>query len=349
MNVIRKRLYPDEGAPPQTRYDPETDSVQTTSDGGITWTQNDGADPRKNTAYQMPPNTETNVKCAAAAGMVEDVTRVVNAGIVGGTVVGIGAILLALLVLPIGWLYLLVLAVSGGLLTAGGTALAASFTQGVYDQLLCIFYNNIASDGSITGSQWTNVLTDVDSDIGDALVYSTLELVFKLHGAVGLSNAGTLYADGEADCSPCAGWTYCWLDGDGLGDWVTPVALPDDARSAGSYNSGTDAIDGTVINAEGDVWANFKLTESLNVNGVLINYTYDNTDGDSAIAFFVDDSFIEYGAVPGGTGSTNYTYEGDIPGLTSISFRFPAHVSMSVTKIKLAGYGTEPASGVACE
>lgn len=205
MQLIRKRLSAEEGAPANTRYNPDCDCVETTADGGDTWTENPGADPRSNPAYQMPPNTAPDVRCAAAAGMVADVQRVVDAGIVGGTVVGIGNILLALLVLPIGWMFLLILAIAGALLTAGGTALAAAFPPEVYDALLCLFEQNLDESGQLDAAALDNVIDTATTQFPDPLVATTLGLVRQLHGVVGLNNAGVLYADPDADCVAC-GW-----------------------------------------------------------------------------------------------------------------------------------------------
>lgn len=234
MQVVRKRLSEREGAPPDTRYNPDCDCVETSVDGGMTWTQNDGADPRKNPAYQQPPNTAPDVRCAAAAGMVEDVRRVVNAGIAGVGTVGVGAILLTIVVIPFFWAYLLITLIASLLLLIGSSALAAAFTTEVYDGLLCMFYDNIDTDGRIDESGFAAVQSAAAGEWSSAAIDGALAIVLQLHGIVGLNNAGVVYADPDAECV-CDTWCYVldlaisdggWTPyGAGQGHWESGVGL----------------------------------------------------------------------------------------------------------------------------
>lgn len=211
MYVIRKRLAASEGSAPDTRYDPECDCMVTSTDGGETWVENEGADPRSNPAYLMPPNAAPDVRCAAAAGMVEDIRRVVNAGITGGGVVGIGTILIAFLVLPFGLLWLLISTIAAAISGIGSFALNESFDEGVYAFLTCAFIENVDAEGRIDEAGYNDVMAQASAEYSNDVIDTMLALVWQMHGAVGMSNAGSLYADPEADC-PCGGCVYILHD-----------------------------------------------------------------------------------------------------------------------------------------
>lgn len=208
MYIIRKRLLTTEGNPPGTRYNPDCDCVETTVDGGTTWTENPGADPRINPAYQAPPNTAPDPRCAAAAGMVHYIRTIVDAGIDGSTISGIGTTILAgvLLFLPISWFFALIAIIAESLIAIGGAALAFSFTEGVYDELLCIFYAQLDGDGRLDEAGLDAALAAANTQIGDFTVDAVLELTKQLAGFVGFNNAGVRYADPDADCATCAAW-----------------------------------------------------------------------------------------------------------------------------------------------
>jgi len=233
MFVVRKKLSADEGAPPNTRYNPDTDTFETSVDGGTTWTENPGADPRVNPAYQMPPNTAPDVRCAAAAGMVEDVRRVIDAAITGGGVVGIGNILIAFLILPLGWVYLLIVAVAAALAGVTSFAWNAAFTEETYEGLLCLFFDQLDADGHIDQAGWDALLAQAYIDFADPNVGGGLELVFKLHGVIGLNNAGSAYADPEADCSVCVPPGTCYEI-----EWLTEPNPEFTTIFAGSWGDG---------------------------------------------------------------------------------------------------------------
>lgn len=215
MEIVRKLLSALEGSPPNTRYNPDTDTVETSVDGGATWTPNPGADPRVNPAYLLPPNTAPDPRCAAADGMVEYVRQVVNAGIDGTTIAGVGNLLLAaiLIFLPVSWFFALIALAAEAIITIGGAALSFSFTEGVYDQLRCIFVEHVDADGRLDAAALTAVQSDVDA-IGDVTVSAVFGLIMQMAGHVGLSNAGAKYANPEAECA--CGWceVVSFLDGE---------------------------------------------------------------------------------------------------------------------------------------
>jgi len=270
MQLIRKRLSPSEGRPPDTRYNPDTDTVETTPDGGETWNENEAVDPRVNPAYLMPPNTAPDVRCAAAAGMVEDVRRVANAGIAGTGIVGIGAILLTLAVIPFFWAYLLIVAVASILLLIGSSAMAAAFTPEVYEFLLCAFYSNIDVDGRIDQAGFEAVQAAAAAEFSDPTIDATLAAVWQLHGAIGLSNAGVSWADPEADCVDCATWCYTvdLADNDGGFEFFAP------GQGVWTSGVGLEAVNVVVGVQRTIMQGQFVFPETIHITGMGVVFNW---------------------------------------------------------------------------
>jgi len=210
MKIVRKELSPVEGQAPGQRYNPDCDCIEVSVDGGVTWTPSPGADPRTNTAYLLPPNTEPDPRCAGAAGMVAYVRASVDTAIDVSTVIGLANGLFAIVVafLPITILAAVVIAIAEYLIGLGAAALIAAFSEETYDSLLCIFYNNAEADGSITEDGFEAAQADIASQIGDIVVDGVIAALYSSTGFVGWSNAGSQLADPEADCVDCDGWCH---------------------------------------------------------------------------------------------------------------------------------------------
>lgn len=226
-------------------YDSDCDCIKQTLDGGETYFENPGADPRHNTAYQFPPVEADDPRCQAAANqaryfsdLIDQVVLIVDTA---GTAEGVMAIILPFVVElgPFGILIELVLGVAFTLFSAGALAISSAFTSTVFDDLTCIFYCNISLDGSVTADQ----LSTINSQVIDAfpgLVSTVLGGMFLLMGEVGLSNAGTI-GDAPADCDDC-GCAWCSnQDATNLLDeWIPhafgaqPVATWDGTKWVGS-------------------------------------------------------------------------------------------------------------------
>jgi len=221
MNVIRKRLWEREGAPSNTRVNPETGIVETSMDGGATWVPDPYSDPRQNPAYLLPPPTAPDVKCAAAAGMVENVRRVIDGAAGGTTVAGIATLLLTLLLIPgIGWMFAAMLLFASVFVAATAAAVLAAFTEDVYDYLLCSFYANIDADGRVSWAQLEDVLADVGGHFPDPLVGEILGGIMQMHREVGFTNAGVVYADPDAECACEPEWCFVWDFTVDDGGWI---------------------------------------------------------------------------------------------------------------------------------
>lgn len=207
MFVVRRQLRASEGAPPNTRVNPDTGNVETSTDGGATWTENPEADPRLQPAQQLPPNTAPDVKCAAAAGMVENVRKVMGAVGLGVGAGALATLLIGLLLIPgIGWIYLAMLLFAASATGATGIAMYAAFTDEVYDWLLCAFLDQLDADGRITDAGLDAVVTAARSEFPNPLVGDGLALTANYQHFVGFNNAGVVYADPDADCTCAEDW-----------------------------------------------------------------------------------------------------------------------------------------------
>jgi len=213
MNIIRKKLSPDEISPPGLRYNEECDCVQQTPDNGETWIDNPGADPRHGDGFRLPARTGGDPQCDAAANMVAFIHEYID-GIIStvSLIQEANAILLIFAVLTggAGILVDLILVIVEAMLTIGVTELDDAFTEEVYDQIKCIIFVNIDPDGQMSAEQLAIIDSQINSVIGGLIVPVAMDLTLRLWGEVGLSNAG-VQGDETGDCDDCA-WCYEWLD-----------------------------------------------------------------------------------------------------------------------------------------
>jgi hypothetical protein len=208
MSLIRKQLTSDEFSPPNVRYDEGTDEVQVSPDGGTTWVDTPELDPRHSEAARLPALTGSDKQCRAAAGMTNLVRQLVderiasaNTVVFAGSIIGIAAFIPGFNVL---WALVVTLATFG--FTIAIEILEAAFTEGVYDQIRCIFFCNIDDEGQMSASQFIDCYAQM-AEL-DAIAQSWVESIMLTFGEVGLSDAGVSLEE-AADCDECE----C------LGDW----------------------------------------------------------------------------------------------------------------------------------
>lgn len=358
MVFVRKRLTSTEGQPPDTRYNEDTDTVETSTDGGATWTPNPGADPRVNPAYLLPPNTAPDVKCAAADGMVTYIEQVVTAGIDGSTIAGIANVLLGavLVFLPISWLFALLLIVGEALLAIGGAALSFAFTEDVYDQIRCILYDRVDADGRLDAAALTAAQGDVDA-IGDVTVSAVFGLIVQMVGHVGLSNAGAKYANSEAECD-CLRW--CRVFDFTIDDGGFTVF----AGEAGVYDPGFGWR--SALLTAGEFYQLCSIARELPISGDtvidFVSAVFDYTSGDNPLGTYLyadseaPGDRIGYSAPEDGTDKTVFTdgYETDTthtfgvnvcPGYSGVGD--PGGSSLT-KEFRVHGRGTPPEWGEDC-
>ena len=212
MEIVRKKLDPNEVFPLDQRYDPDSNQVQTTYDDGVTWVNTPQADPRGAGTVQRPAPVADDVRCKAAANMVAFLKNIIQSAL---TVISASGDAISLLTVflgifaelgPFDILFSLILTLATLLISTGADALEAAFTDAIYLQLQCIFYCNIGVDGTVTDAQFATIQAAVDSDIG-GLVGTIFDAMMAIMGRAGLSNAGTI-GDAPADCSSCDNCPY---------------------------------------------------------------------------------------------------------------------------------------------
>jgi hypothetical protein len=231
MDVVRKKLTPDEIAPPNLRYNPDCDCVQITANG-TDWVNNPQADPRTGTYYLLPPNsTPSDPKCAAANGINNffrsSLTILLDQLSAGVNLWGAVSVVLNILdfLEGIGLLIQLILDFVSAVIGIGVTDIEESFDDTAYAALLCIFFCNCGSDGSISASQFASIQSQIASQFGAlSIVNIVMQGWLSNVGYVGLNNIASLKAT-DGDCSACdmCEWTYEWDFTVSDGDFYDPI------------------------------------------------------------------------------------------------------------------------------
>lgn len=224
------------------RYNPTTDTVEGSTDGGVTWTPAPEVDPRHVTT--SPPHITGNTKCDAAASMVrfisDTISSTTNGVSIGLTTTDLIALILGLLEVfgPYAVMVLAALAVLSIITAAGAEVVSAAMTSTVFDTLLCIFFCHVDDNGFLTADALSAVNGDIDTQIG-GLAATILHALFLLTGEAGLNNAGAAGLDTD-DCSgcDCAG-PFCY-------SWPNPSLAASGSSSAwwgyAGYNSNPGVI-----------------------------------------------------------------------------------------------------------
>lgn len=353
LQVVRKELTTNEIYPPDVIYDPDDDKVKKDWGDGLGFVDYPPGDPRHSTVYLRPPRPDDDKRCASAANMVawihnfmDDLITKLDEGGVVFAAINLLSGYLDFLAPEFGVIARLIGEVGSTIFGIGSVALSAAFTTDQYDLLLCIFDCGISVDGGVSPVQLADIQTAVTDQLNTTAALVVNEIL-TLQGEIGLANAGRIGTETGA-CDDCGcNWKHCWLGGDGLGDWETPVTL--EGHNAGTYNGLLDTIEGTVINIEGVVWANAQLSETLHVHTIRMFYDCDNTDGAGNSADLLIDGVALAGeGIPNGIttdGELGWFVDADV---TTVAFVIPAQVSMSVKRIIMDGSGDPPASGVEC-
>lgn len=254
LQIVRKKLAEDEIQPTGTRYNSDCDCVQQTPDGGTTWIDAPGLDPRSAPGFRLPATTVTDPQCNAAANMVAKLRTFVNFDVANTTIAGLGSALLAgiLLFLPgVGIVVDAILIAADVILAITGAAIDSAFSEEVYDAFLCVFFDHIGADGQMTDAQLADMYAAVAAQFD-----SVVQAVFGAHsstiGAVGWSNAGVRGESIDADCVGCT--VHCFTidltasDGSAFG--VIPLfstaTWVDGQGWQGAFYDGSDKSDATI-------------------------------------------------------------------------------------------------------
>lgn len=207
MKIVRKLLTPDEISNPNVRWDPDTNQVETTYDGGATWTPAPASDPRYSPTWQAPPIVSDNPECDASARMTASLQGVLNTFLIDIALTTAATNVLTYLLLlggPIGWLFDLIIVVSDTLITIGASAIATAFTTDVWDGIQEIIFCAMSPDGTLTQAASEDVLAQIDVQYPGTVANVMHELI-SLYGNVLLNNA----AYERTETGECGGFTAC--------------------------------------------------------------------------------------------------------------------------------------------
>ena len=244
LQVIRKRLDPNELYPTNMRYDSTSGAIQTTYDGGTTWVDTPNSDPRSGSAFQRPPRGAGDVRCDAAANAVKWVRDFIDSMI---SLMGAGALAASVAIKILDFFDLLsdgftilfqaILGLAGDLLAVGAATLTTDFTSAFYDDLLCYFYVNMNYDGTVSDAQLALIKTAIDAHY-PGVVATVMDEILLLQGSVGVTNAAAIGTE-TGDCSACpTTWTHrLYLDD--VNQFVHLGTVYDVTCTGGSFQFGT--------------------------------------------------------------------------------------------------------------
>lgn len=229
MELVRKRLSAAELIPPNIRYNPDTDQVQFSPDGGVTWFDTPSADPRHSDVFRYPPLETEDPRCDAAANMkkwlkdfLDQATDILCTGATALSVANAAIPLYELISGGSLTLLAIVTEVAGGLFSLGCTALLAAFDDDVYDLVQCAFYCHMGVDGQVSAVQLGAIETQITATLTTTAAL-VVNAILSLQGEVGLSNAGAIGGE-TGDCSECGCiWCYNFQAGSRLDEWVPHV------------------------------------------------------------------------------------------------------------------------------
>lgn len=209
MEIIRRELSTLDLYPANIRYDPETDTVQVSPDGGATWVDSPNADPRNQT--QFPPRVTDDTRCDAAASMIAHLQGILNAVLVGftGGALAVASSILALFFPEFALLFSFIALVVEGLIGIGIDDLTSYGTGGTWDTLLCILLARLDGAGQLNAGSFDSVGAAVDAEI-TGVDNTITHLLLNMSGWGGLNYAASTGA-ATGDCAACADvWCKLW-------------------------------------------------------------------------------------------------------------------------------------------
>lgn len=192
------------------------------TDGGLTWTPEPGADPR-NQATALPPQTGTDahdVRCKTANSIVAFLqhaqTEYYNQLLAGATIsdlVAAGLLLLALIgIVATGGAFAAIgLAMASILIGVDAATFASFFTSGGWDDLTCKIYCDIDANGKVRPGAFSDIANSAVSVFGNNQGGNWLKQFINGMGTGGLENAGAVSSTNSASCDAC-GCAECPYD-----------------------------------------------------------------------------------------------------------------------------------------
>jgi len=309
LPVIRRKLDPNQVYSTNTRYNEETDTVQSFVNGD--WVDNPLADPR--TQNLFPPITTSDPTCDAAQSVSDAFEDQIN-GIItliseSNTFFTIAGALLALFEFgPWGVLIILAIAIAHVMLDAGATALTAAFVGDTWDKFKCILFCHMDTNGRVKAGEFGQIKDDVSTKIG-GLAETILNAMLDLAGEAGVNNLAasrTVTGDcADCDCAPPCD-LEAWTEWTALGSLGTIIDVTDDYIEVQSENAGAFGAQAAGIYNPSDCCTFDHSTSDGNNAG--LNYYYSlcghnpsDTGGNINNAFPPGDTSINMITIYGGT------------------------------------------------
>lgn len=346
MKIVRGRLSASSVVPPNQRVDPTTNIFQITPDGGTTWTDAPGSDPRIADVYLLPPLTPyPGIHCDVAARMTAQLKDTLDIFLASGDAAQFATGALALLVATVplvGWFVDLFLFIGLGLVDVGQSNIEDAFTEAVYDSVRCTFDCRLDSNGQMTQAELDDAYDEIKTN-NPGVVANVIDLLRFFFGDVPMNNAGVV-RDETGDCSDCG----CCPDG-----YCTEIDFTASnggfTSNLGTWSAGVGWVHGTVAgdgkNYRG-VWIH-KTIEAGNIKSIEIEYTRTTGSFFSAqtdrIWHTTDTGANWIATHAAGSTPIPFVYVGDLNGKTVIGltltcgFSTPASGALTVTKITITG------------
>lgn len=207
MTLIRSRLTPSDFSNPDYRYNSDCDCIQYSPDGGSTWRDAPGNDPRHAPQFLLPPIGGSNQQCDAAANktkwlkdFMDSVISALAIGAIAATLINTALEFVDLL-FPGAVLLELLVEFADTTFGVGDAALSAAFNSDTYAALLCIFFCDAAADGSVDAPMLAVIESDVTAQLNTTAAL-IVNLILGIQGEIGVSNAGAIGSE-TGDCSAC--------------------------------------------------------------------------------------------------------------------------------------------------
>lgn len=183
---------------------------QTSEDGGETWTDNPGADPRNDAVGAPPlPGTGESTKCASAdnardyfKSIRDQMISLLEAGttilaIIAGLIGALG-VLAGLTGVGVG-ISVLLFGMAAGLLSLTPEEVAEQIDDEALETFKCILFCHMEENGQFTYANWVLVLADIDDQF-TGFPHEFFHGLVAAMGYISLSNAGTIGAATADDC-----------------------------------------------------------------------------------------------------------------------------------------------------
>jgi len=227
------------GTIPLIRFDPTSGQVQTSTDGGTTWTSTPSANPQNQTL--LPPLTGAGANCNSARseiaylGRFLDLLTSLSFGLdTTAFASAVTSFVVADLTGPWGVIFDLFVTFAAYAISVGLTAIQAALNSTNLATLLCIIFCNLNAENQVDDSALSTIEAQVTAQIGgtDAAIINT---ILALHGAGGMNDAMARNYD-AGSCPGCTACTWCETFD------LTVTQPPEVSYNPGQFTPGTGVI-----------------------------------------------------------------------------------------------------------